>query len=114
LRPVDGAVRRRPPRQFVERSLFNLEEKSSCRFSADAGGRIAPCNSWLMVQKPRADRQRCGRNWPTARRGDVRERPGQASVRRHSRQTSPGRRCAVAGDAVLERPLIGRLALKLN
>ena len=28
---------------------FNLEEKSSCRFSADAGGGIALCNSWLMV-----------------------------------------------------------------
>src|SRR5262249_40266593 len=35
-RPVDGAARRLPARQFVEGSLFNLEEKSYCRFSADA------------------------------------------------------------------------------
>jgi hypothetical protein len=49
LRPVDGARLRRPTRRFVEGSLFNLEETSSCRFSADAGGGIGPCNSWLMV-----------------------------------------------------------------
>jgi hypothetical protein len=49
LRPVDGAGRRLPARQFVVESLFNLEGKSSCRFSADAGGGIALCNSWLML-----------------------------------------------------------------
>src|SRR5215472_17091931 len=34
---VDGAVRRRPAGECVEGSLFNLKEKVSCRFSADAG-----------------------------------------------------------------------------
>jgi hypothetical protein len=43
-RPVDGASRRLPARQLVEGSLFNLEEKSSCRFSADAGSGIALYN----------------------------------------------------------------------
>ena len=32
---------------IVTGSLFNLEEKSSCRFSADAGREIELCNSWL-------------------------------------------------------------------
>ena len=44
--PADGCRR-----QFVEGSLFNLEEKSSCRFSADAGSGIALCNSWLIIRK---------------------------------------------------------------
>jgi hypothetical protein len=64
--PLTGAGRRRPARQFVEGSLFNLEEKFSCRFSADAGGGIAPCNSWLKLEKRRRDRQRHRGNRPTA------------------------------------------------
>jgi hypothetical protein len=44
--PADGGRR-----QFVKEPLFNLEEKFSCRFSADAGSGIAPCNSWLMARK---------------------------------------------------------------
>jgi hypothetical protein len=59
-RPADGAGRRQPARQFVEESLFNLEEKSSCRFSADAGSGIALCNSWLI--------RKAARGSPTARR----------------------------------------------
>jgi hypothetical protein len=46
--------RRRPTaagETIHRRVLFNLEEKSSCRFSADAGSGIALCNSWLMVPK---------------------------------------------------------------
>jgi hypothetical protein len=65
LRPADGAGRLLA-RQFVEGSLFNLKEKSSCRFSADAGREIAPCNSWLIIEKRRADRQRRGGNRSTA------------------------------------------------
>jgi hypothetical protein len=38
-----------PARQLVEEFLFNLREKSSCRFSADAGSGIALFNSWLIV-----------------------------------------------------------------
>jgi hypothetical protein len=38
-------------RDIVEGPLFNLEEKSSCRFSADAGRGIGLCNSWLKVRK---------------------------------------------------------------
>jgi hypothetical protein len=37
--PADG--RRR---DNSSRSLFNLEEKSSCRFSADSANGIGPCN----------------------------------------------------------------------
>jgi hypothetical protein len=51
--PFDGGRQDNP-----SGALFNLEEKSSCRFSADAGGGFARCNSWLMDQERRADRQR--------------------------------------------------------
>jgi hypothetical protein len=44
---VDGAA----GGTIRRRALFNLEEKSSCRFSEDAGGGFAPYNSWLMVRK---------------------------------------------------------------
>jgi hypothetical protein len=71
LRPVDGTGRRPPARQFVEESLFNLEEKFCCRFAAGAASGIAMCNSWLIARPPargiatrvrRCDRQvsRCG------------------------------------------------------
>jgi hypothetical protein len=36
---------------IVARPLFNPGEKSACRFSADAGSGIAPCNFWLMLRK---------------------------------------------------------------
>jgi hypothetical protein len=84
LRPVDGSGRRLPASLFVEWSLFNLEEKSSCRFSADAESGIAHCNSWLMVRKaargsPAARRQSANRGG-----GAIRGRPTHASVLRHA------------------------------
>jgi hypothetical protein len=56
-----------PARQFLEGSLFNLEENFSCRFSAGAGSGIALCNLWLMIRKRRGDRRRRGGNGPTAK-----------------------------------------------
>ena len=56
--------RRLPARQFVKGSFFNPEEKSSCRFSADAGSKMAPCNSWLIVRK-------AAPGWPMARRPSI-------------------------------------------
>jgi hypothetical protein len=52
--------RRLPAKQFVEGSLFNLEEKSSCRFSADAGSGIALSNLWL---RPRLARRPGALSW---------------------------------------------------
>jgi hypothetical protein len=55
------------------RDLFNLEGKSSCRFSADAGRGIAPCNSWLIGSKggARMHRSRRRRATRTALVGDL-------------------------------------------
>jgi hypothetical protein len=64
---IDGCDRRRPADCCrVGGPLFNLEEKSSCRFSADAGSRIAPSNLWLIIQK-------AARGSPTARGGTTAE-----------------------------------------
>jgi hypothetical protein len=43
--PKPAAIVTVPARPSVEGSLFNLEEKSSCRFSADAGSGFAVHNS---------------------------------------------------------------------
>ena len=72
-KPSAIATRRRrrptPARQFVEASLFNPREKSSCKFSADAGSGIAVCNSWLIFRK-------AARGSPTARRQSANRRRG--------------------------------------
>jgi hypothetical protein len=93
--------RRRRPTAAGEtirrRRLFNLEEKSSRRFSADARGGIALCNSWLIIR-------RAARGSPTARRQSVNRRrglfegwPSHASVLRYARRPHPPTDAAVEG-----------------
>jgi hypothetical protein len=109
-----AAVGRRQLRvAIVEGPLFNLEEKFSCRFSADAGRGNAPCNSWLIGR-------RAARGSPTARR---------QSANRRRRYTGTAQRCVLrharrpAGAWMLpwptamrraNRPLAGRLAPQMN
>jgi hypothetical protein len=107
--PADGCRR-----QFVKGSLFNLEEKSSCRFSADAGSGIVLCNSWLIVRKAAVDRQRRSGNRPT---GEERLFADGPAMRRYSdmRVGLDGAQMSLADrDAPRDRPLVGRLAPQMN
>jgi hypothetical protein len=102
-----ATMRRRPARQFVQGSVFNLQDKFSCRFSADAGGGITLCNSWLMVRK--AARGCCrGRRRRRANRPLVGCAVGEAAAHPANASIAAGRarprRAAAAPGASPARP----------
>jgi hypothetical protein len=111
LRPVDGAGRRLPLRQFVEGSLFNLEEKSSCRFSADAGSGTALCNSWLIIRKAARGSPTARRQSANRRRGAIRGWPSLTSVLRHLRRPRRLADVPLPAQARTRRPVARERAL---